>query len=63
MATGVGPPAASGARELLIVLALALLGLLLAGLAALTPWYPAMAGTGVAPVVDVDLPRQPTGQS
>lgn len=62
MTVEVGPPVANGAREVLMVLALALLGLLLAAVAALTPWYAATAGSGVAPVVEVDFPEQSTAQ-
>lgn len=56
MAAAGGGYATSAARELLVVFALAALGLLLAALVALAPWYPAAAGTGPAPVVRVESP-------
>jgi hypothetical protein len=47
---------ARGAREVLMVVALAAAGLLLAGLAAFTPWYAPATG-GVQPhVVDLHSP-------
>jgi hypothetical protein len=44
-----------GFRELLVVVALALSGLLLAALAALTPWH-ATSPVGRSPVVTVEAP-------
>lgn len=58
-----GRPAASGAGEVLVVLALALLGLLLAAVATLAPWYPVTARPDVPPVVDLEFPRQSAPQS
>lgn len=52
----VGESMAGGFREILVVLALALVGLVLATLAALTPWYAAATGGGSAPVVSVESP-------
>ncbi|HEY2950823.1 MAG TPA: hypothetical protein VGJ53_20905 [Micromonosporaceae bacterium] len=48
-----------GAREFLRVVALATVGLLLAGLAAFTPWYaPATSGAGTH-VVELRTPGSP----
>lgn len=56
MVTGSGAPGSGGVRELLVVLALAVLGLLVAGVAALTPWYSATADDRPPPVVRVEPP-------
>jgi len=55
MAAGVGP--GDGVREILMVLAVALAGLLLAGLVAFTPWYAA----GVLSVVEMHGPAGGVG--
>ncbi|GAB2927361.1 hypothetical protein GCM10027280_13460 [Micromonospora polyrhachis] len=48
-------------RELLVVLTLALVGLLLALLAAFTPWYDAATSTDLPVVVEMYAPgRSPT---
>ncbi|MGK5742660.1 hypothetical protein [Micromonospora sp. URMC 103] len=46
-------------RELLLVLALAAAGLLLAVVAAFTPWHATVAGTAPAGVVDLHVPVDP----
>lgn len=57
-ARGPGP---GFAREIVFVLAVALLGLLLATLAALTPWYGATEG-GAATIVTVEPPANANQQ-
>jgi hypothetical protein len=47
------------AREILVVVAVALSGLLLVGLAAFTPWYGRSGDLGDVPVVDVRSPAGP----
>ncbi|MEV1331871.1 hypothetical protein AB0J20_20110 [Micromonospora costi] len=46
-------------RELLLVLAVAVAGLLLAGAAAFTPWHATAAGVAPAGVVDLRVPAGP----
>ncbi|HET6950394.1 MAG TPA: hypothetical protein VFI47_08465, partial [Acidimicrobiales bacterium] len=49
----------AGGREIMMVLALALTGLLLAGLAAFTPWYGRAGDTGETHVVEMRAPGLP----
>ncbi|MBF9133319.1 hypothetical protein I0C86_30795 [Plantactinospora sp. S1510] len=53
MTVGVGR---GSAREILVVLALAVTGLLLAVLAAFTPWYGVAAGSPEVEVVEMHSP-------
>lgn len=46
-------------REFLVVLALALVGLLLAVLAAFAPWYATPADAGGGAVVEMHSPQRP----
>lgn len=50
---------AGAVREILVVLALALVGLLLAVVAAFTPWYSASGDSGGAAVVEMHAPGLP----
>jgi hypothetical protein len=54
--TGAG---AGALREILVVLALAFVGLLLAVLAAFAPWYVAPADAGGGAVVQMHSPQRP----
>ncbi|MEV1285722.1 hypothetical protein [Micromonospora sp. NPDC049679] len=49
----------TGRREILVVLAMAIAGVLLALLAAFTPWYAVPDGAGGSAVVDVTVPAVP----
>lgn len=50
---------AGAVREILVVLALAIVGLLLAVAAAFTPWYAALDEPGGAAVVEMHAPSIP----